>query len=150
MGQTMKPKLDDKSIATLARVYQSGVEPSIAIKAASISPADFYDYRKRGYKDRDDGNASVYTRMLDALDLAEASRVEKWAGMIAKAAEKGDWRAAAWLLERCYPHHYGKPESRPLPPPPKKQTSHQLQGWATMGNVERMQAIKKTLNWDVS
>ena len=44
----------------------------------------------------------------DAIKNAEGSAVVKWLEQIDKAAEGGTWQAAAWKLERRYPHQYGR------------------------------------------
>lgn len=44
----------------------------------------------------------------DAIKEAEGTAVVKWLALIDKAATEGSWQAAAWKLERRYPHDYGK------------------------------------------
>lgn len=44
----------------------------------------------------------------DRITLAEGAAVIGWLARIEKAADDGDWRAAAHKLERRYPHDYGK------------------------------------------
>lgn len=39
---------------------------------------------------------------------AEGDAVVKWLDIIDNAAQNGQWPAAAWKLERRYPHFYGK------------------------------------------
>jgi len=43
-----------------------------------------------------------------AVDLAEGEAAVRWLAKIERAASDGDWRAAAWKLERRYPHQYGR------------------------------------------
>ena len=38
---------------------------------------------------------------------SEATAAIGWLAIIQRAAQAGDWRAAAWLLARRYPHEYG-------------------------------------------
>lgn len=44
----------------------------------------------------------------DALKEAEGRAVVGWLAKIEKAATDGNWQAAAWKLERRYPHDYGR------------------------------------------
>jgi hypothetical protein len=39
---------------------------------------------------------------------AEGAAVVGWLAKIEKAANDGEWTAAAWKLERRYPHEYGR------------------------------------------
>jgi hypothetical protein len=43
-----------------------------------------------------------------AVKRAEAEGALVWLRKIERAATDGEWRAAAFLLERRYPQHYGK------------------------------------------
>jgi len=43
-----------------------------------------------------------------AIKEAESERKEIALGCILKAAKKGQWTAAAWLLERCFPNQFGR------------------------------------------
>ncbi len=54
--------------------------------------------------------ASFYAEAKRSVSLFEESAV----GVILKAMEYGDWKAAAWLLERRLPEVYGKRELPPL------------------------------------
>jgi hypothetical protein len=49
---------------------------------------------------------------LDALRTAEAEAVIKNVEVITRAAQDGDWRAAAWFLEHKYPDRWARLEKR--------------------------------------
>ena len=51
-------------------------------------------------------NDHEYTAFRAAVVEAEAKAKVMAMGCIAKASRDGDWRAAAWLLERRNPEHY--------------------------------------------
>lgn len=44
----------------------------------------------------------------EAIKDAEGRAVVKWLAKIEQAATEGTWQAAAWKLERRYPHDFGK------------------------------------------
>lgn len=44
----------------------------------------------------------------EAINAAEGRAAVKWLAKIEQAASDGTWQAAAWKLERRYPHDYGK------------------------------------------
>lgn len=46
-----------------------------------------------------------HPRLAEALEGAKAQRTLRWLGTLARAAEHGDWRAAAELLDRCAPDY---------------------------------------------
>lgn len=45
---------------------------------------------------------------LEAINAAEGKGATKWLAKIEQAASDGAWQAAAWKLERRYPHSYGR------------------------------------------
>ena len=48
------------------------------------------------------------TDFADAIKEAEGRAAIGWLAKIEQAATNGEWTAAAWKLERRYPHEYGK------------------------------------------
>ena len=52
--------------------------------------------------------AGPYGAFQRAVSAAEARAVVSSLALIEKAARDGDWRAAAWKLERRHPHDYGR------------------------------------------
>lgn len=50
--------------------------------------------------------------LAEAVEACEAIAAMKWLGAIEKAAEAGQWQAAAWKLERLYPDLYGRRDMR--------------------------------------
>jgi hypothetical protein len=49
-----------------------------------------------------------YSDFSDAVKEAEGAAAVKWLAHIEKAAQDGNWQAAAWKLERKYPREYGR------------------------------------------
>ena len=49
-----------------------------------------------------------YPDFSDAFKSAEGAAGVQWLAKIEAAANDGAWQAAAWKLERRYPHEYGR------------------------------------------
>jgi len=49
-----------------------------------------------------------YVPLLREMEEAEGGMVTRALGVIRRAAEEGQWQAAAWLLERRHPDHFGR------------------------------------------
>jgi hypothetical protein len=50
----------------------------------------------------------VYLQFLQSVERARGEAITKKVAVIAKAGNEGDWRAAAWWLERQNPEEFGK------------------------------------------
>ena len=75
-----------------------GVPYKAACQCADLSLFTFNEWRK---------NDSAFAEKVRRADLEAIGRN---VDLIQHAAEKGDWRAAAWLLERRCPESFSKPE----------------------------------------
>ena len=85
-----------------------------AAAAAGVARSSGHNWLARGRKARgrldgggepepDDG---PYLDFLDTLEGAEKCAAELGIAPIRDAMERGDWRAAAWYLERRFPGHW--------------------------------------------
>src|SRR5688572_20769397 len=54
-----------------------------------------------------------YSEFSDAVKVAEGESVKNCLDVIENAAAKGNWAAAAWKLERRYPHEFGRRDRMP-------------------------------------
>jgi hypothetical protein len=92
---------NDVAERRILAALRKGATMEMAAKAAGISRATLHRWRDRheGF-DRKVQRARAEAG-LDSLDVIES------------AADEGDWRAAAWMLEKRYPDQYG--ESGDLP-----------------------------------
>ena len=82
---------------------------------AGIARSTYYSWLSRGRHARE-SHASGLTLspkekpFLDFLDSVERASIAPEIGalrIIQRAADGGSWRAAAWFLERRYPHKWG-------------------------------------------
>jgi hypothetical protein len=49
-----------------------------------------------------------HSEFADAVQKAEGDAEVRNVAIISRAAQQGTWQAAAWWLERRYPHDYGR------------------------------------------
>lgn len=91
---------------------------------AGISESSFYAYMERGEADQQAGIQSDYTEFLEMVTRAEA-RAEVTATIAIKSAMTdsvdaqgrtipGDWRAAAFFLERRNPNEWGRVDAHKI------------------------------------
>ena len=70
--------------------------------------------RRRRERGAVDASKDLHVRFAVAVERALANQVGDFLDLIRRAAEAGDWRAAAWILERRRPEEFGLRESREL------------------------------------
>jgi hypothetical protein len=100
------------------RALHAGAYVEDAAKSAGIHPSTFYEWLARGEEHRkalaeDDGYAvpkseAPYVEFADAVEKARATAVVTFVAVVANAARKGIWQAAAWWLERTRPEEFGR------------------------------------------
>lgn len=56
----------------------------------------------------------TYPEFSDSIKLAEGEGVKSCLDVITQAAVNGNWSAAAWRLERRYPHDFGRRDRMPI------------------------------------
>lgn len=75
-----------------------------AAQYAGVNYSTFRMWMKRG----EDGKGRKFVEFLETVETANASAQVYFATNIKSAATAGDWRAAAWMLERRFPKAYGQ------------------------------------------
>jgi hypothetical protein len=63
---------------------------------AGIATRTYYDWMEQ------------YPEFREQVELAESQATLRWLHVIDQAASSGVWQAAAWKLERRFPHIYGR------------------------------------------
>jgi hypothetical protein len=91
-----KTKLTPDRTAKICQAIQLGATYDHACNYAGISMATFCEWRKSK------------PEFSEAIQKAEGNATVGWLAKIEKAANDGQWQAAAWKLERRYPHEYGR------------------------------------------
>ena len=82
--------------ARLVHLVGLGVPYSHAARACGISTQTFITWRNE------------YDDFRGEIEQAVAAAIEKRLKIIEDAAEKGDARAAMWMLERLHPQHFAR------------------------------------------
>jgi hypothetical protein len=98
-------KFTRKTIDLLLAGIRNGLPYELAAEAAGIGRSTFYNWQRGAFPRGADKVLKV--EFLDALTRARGESAFRLAGLINRAAT-GDWRAAAWMLERRFPKDFAK------------------------------------------
>ena len=93
-----KSKYTPETTAKIMKAISLGATYELAAHYAGIS----YELLRQWMQDK------AKVAFLEELKRAEGIAALVWLGMIDQAAKDGNWQAAAWKLERRYPHMYGR------------------------------------------
>jgi hypothetical protein len=108
-----RTKLTPQVQQRLVRAIGKGATYKLAALYAGIGETTFKDWRKRGEEEE----SGIYVDFVAAIEAAEGRAAYRSLSLISKAAID-TWQAGAWLLERRYPHEYGRTvQSRELSGP---------------------------------
>lgn len=91
-----KTKYTPERVEKILQAIRLGATYKIACAYAGINPDTFYEWLKR------------HPEFADAVKQAEGVGAIGWLEKIERAANDGEWTAAAWKLERRYPDDYGR------------------------------------------
>ncbi len=94
----LTPEIQDKIIQALA----IGNYRKDAAEYAGIDATTLHRWMLRGAREKDSACADLRTAVLEAESRAKITAI----GSITKAMRNGDWRAAAYWLERKFPHQF--------------------------------------------
>src|SRR3954453_21260319 len=95
-------------------MVRTGCYRDQAAQGGGIGPSTLYEWIRRGEAE----TRGRYRDFADALRQAEAQWEAILLARIAKAAERGDGKPPAFVLERRAPERWGPNRSDPPPPPP--------------------------------
>ena len=99
------PQLTAESRAKIVRVVRAGGTDELAASMVGVTERSLYRWLERG---RAGGRGSgPYRRLVADVERAQAEREAILVARVSQAAERGSWRAAAWILERQWPEHWG-------------------------------------------
>jgi hypothetical protein len=100
-----KPIPIEPYIDKLEQALLIGATYDLAALYAGISTDTLDRWRKKA---ETAAPGTVLGQWRDRLRAAEGRAAIGWLAKIEKVASEGDWKAAAWKLERRYPETYGR------------------------------------------
>ena len=96
-----KPQCDGELIARAVQLKKGGASNKDIIAALGIGESTFYRWVN-------EPKTELQRELGERLKKSEADYKNALLSIIAKAGQEKDWKAAAWLLERKYPHEYSR------------------------------------------
>ncbi|WP_413612914.1 hypothetical protein [Bdellovibrio sp. HCB-110] len=99
------PTLSNELIETIAQAIRVGSYVETAVALAGVSKDSFYRWLRQA--ESDDAN-EMTVKLSDAVKKALAESEKRDLDVIDKAAQEGEWTAAAWRLERKFPNKWGR------------------------------------------
>lgn len=98
------PKFTEQVKTRILNAIELGATYEHASNYGGISRETLRDWVRRG----EDEESPEFVEFYEQVQEAEGRAVVQWLAKIEKAANDGQWQAAAWKLERRYPQIYGK------------------------------------------
>lgn len=127
-------KLTDEVQETLIKSLENGLAIKSACGRASISEKTFYNWYNKGAE----AKSGKYKNFHDAVDNAKNTAQSNFENIIASAANKGTWQAAAWWLERRRPEMYKLKESHEI--------DAKVQSDVTVNLLDKVKQKRRELN----
>ena len=97
-------KLTPKRHQTIIKMVERGHYEVTAAKAVGISQNTLGKWMQKGREEQ----VGIYNDFMVALEEARAKGESMLVDHVVGAVANGDWRAAAWILERKYGEHWRK------------------------------------------
>lgn len=114
----ISPIMNEQVQQELLNLIILGTPIRKAVTAVGITEKTFYTWMNRGMAERErletipnakpDLTEGVYLQFLQSCERARSEAIAKKVAVIAQSGVNGDWRAAAWWLERQVPDEFGK------------------------------------------
>lgn len=108
-------KLTPERASRIRAAVAGGAFATVAARAGGISGATYRAWMARGRDAERDGDGSAvneadlpYVEFHESIREAEAKAEVAAVALIQQAARRGEWRAAAWFLERKHSDRWGR------------------------------------------
>lgn len=98
-------KLTEERAEAILNALRLGVTQENAARYGGVHPATYFRWLEEGAKDEADDK---YREFRQAVEKARAESEVRNVAIIADAAKRGTWQAAAWFLERSFPRSWSK------------------------------------------
>lgn len=106
-----KLKLTAAISKELCDTIKAGNTVVTAYQLANVSEASYYRWFNKGEESIKKGIVNDFSQFVDDIIKAKAFAKAYLTQNIRKAGDSGDWKASAWILERCYKEEYAKQET---------------------------------------
>lgn len=103
-----KSKLTPELVEILCYLKSKGLSDQAVCGGGEISLRLLQTWIAHGEKALTDGRENRYSEFLSRYQKAETECKLSLLETVQQEAKSGSWAASAWLLERCYPHEYGR------------------------------------------
>lgn len=103
-------KLTAEVSERIVRAIRAGNYPEVAARHAAVHPSTYYRWMERGELEGEAPEDDPYRHFRSEVERAIADAEAAEVGLVVKAARDGDWRAAAWLLERRFSDRWARRE----------------------------------------
>lgn len=135
----------DEIVDRLCYALETAGSVKVACDYAGISKPTYYVWMDRARREVEAGLADTpYTRFRDRALAARSASTVLLAARVQRASEppgegetRGDWKAAAWFLERTRPREYAQVR-RDMPPPEVEDEPVNHGEGSTQEQLERM------------
>ena len=96
-------KLTPELTREITSYIQDGNTPTISATLVGISPSTYFDWMSKGSNQQ-----PGFMEFSESIKRACAQSIVNRVAHISRVADSGNWRAAAWMLERMAPESFGK------------------------------------------
>jgi hypothetical protein len=96
-------KLTAKLTREITSYIQEGNTPTVSATLVGISPSTYFDWMRKGANQQ-----PGFLEFSESIKRACAQSIVNRVAHISRVADSGNWRAAAWMLERMAPESFGK------------------------------------------
>ena len=106
-GEIMaKLKLNKQLIEDAVKLIEAGNYQKHVAQALGVDESTWYRWLREGEQSEDENDLKY--KFYQSIKKAEAKAVARNVALIQRAAQEGNWQAAAWWLERKFPAEWGK------------------------------------------
>lgn len=117
--RTAMLSVDHEKVRALLDALKGGADINTASQFAGLNYATVYRWVERGQRENErieeglpaDPSEAEFLELWQAMRKARAEAVVRNVAQVQKAAAQGEWRAAAWWLERSV-SDFRKPSTR--------------------------------------